>query len=65
MKAKSKEFLLELAELLDKHGANIEARPVFVPWEEQESSGLEIYVAGERIDLDADMYASTLRELAK
>ena len=65
MNDKMKAFLRDLADLLEKHDADIEASERFIPYDVSGQT-IELNCAGKTIDLDTDWaFATTLRDLAE
>ena len=59
-----REFLLDLADVLDKHDAHIESEERFVPYDEPGRT-LELYAGSEMLDLDtSDLYGYDIRQRA-
>lgn len=58
IKSETKQFLEELADLLSKHGAELEAEEVQYPYEERPRAEISVCVAGQTICLDSGYVSS-------
>jgi len=64
MNRKMREFLNDLADVLDKHDANIEAGEHYIPYD-MPGHTIEFRVPGETLDMEtSDIYPGDLRAKA-